>query len=85
MEPAQDFTGQALFVHGFTGSPYELRPLAEFLNSQGFSAFGKKLSGHTGSLEALDSVHAETWLREIELWRRQCLVDPSTGLSLIHI
>lgn len=38
--------GGALLIHGFTGSPYEMRPLAEPLAEAGFDVLGVRLPGH---------------------------------------
>jgi carboxylesterase len=38
--------GAVLLVHGFTGTPHEMRPLAEPLASAGFDVLGVRLPGH---------------------------------------
>jgi carboxylesterase len=38
--------GGALLVHGFTGTPHEMRPLAEPLAAAGFDVLGVRLPGH---------------------------------------
>jgi carboxylesterase len=35
-----------LLIHGFTGSPWEMRPLGEVLAARGFPARGVRLAGH---------------------------------------
>lgn len=38
--------GGVLLVHGFTGSPHEMRPLLEPLVARGYSVLGVRLPGH---------------------------------------
>jgi carboxylesterase len=38
--------GGVLLVHGFTGSPHEMRPLLEPLAERGYSVLGVRLPGH---------------------------------------
>ena len=38
--------GQALLIHGFTGIPNEVRPLAEVFGGLGFSVIAPLLPGH---------------------------------------
>jgi carboxylesterase len=40
-----------LCVHGFTGTPYEVRPLGEALHSAGFTVLGIRLPGHASPKE----------------------------------
>jgi carboxylesterase len=49
-----------LCVHGFTGSPYEVRFLAERLNAAGFTTLGIRLPGHPDAQE-LARVQYEAW------------------------
>src|SRR5512138_404096 len=35
-----------LLIHGFTGTPKEMRWLGEFLNSHGYTCLGIRLTGH---------------------------------------
>lgn len=45
-----------LLVHGFTGSPSEMRPLGEFLHQQDFTVLGPRLCGHgTSAIEMADT------------------------------
>jgi carboxylesterase len=48
-----------LLLHGFTGTPWELRPLGEALAARGFRAVGIRLPGHGQNAEAMlqGSVH----------------------------
>lgn len=51
-----------LCLHGLTGTPYEVRPLAEALAARGVRARGPLLAGHGESPEALARVAYTDWL-----------------------
>jgi len=51
-----------LVLHGFTGSPWEVAPLAEYLRAAGHSVAVPRLPGHGTSLEDLDRTGPEDWL-----------------------
>ncbi len=52
-----------LCLHGLTGTPYEVRPLAEVLADAGFRAVGPALPGHVATPEALAAVASyEAWV-----------------------
>lgn len=61
-----DFSGDgqaaALCLHGLTGTPYEVRPLAEALASRGVRACGPVLPGHNETPERLARVPHTAWL-----------------------
>jgi carboxylesterase len=42
-----------LLVHGFTDSPKEMRPLGEYLNEQGYSVLGIRITGHATNINNL--------------------------------
>ena len=52
----------ALCIHGLTGTPYEVRPLAEALADRGLRARGPLLAGHGESPEELARVTYVDWL-----------------------
>ncbi|HEY0714774.1 MAG TPA: alpha/beta fold hydrolase, partial [Polyangia bacterium] len=61
-------TGQraVLCLHGFTGTPFEVRPLAEALAAQGFTTLAPVLAGHGGTVDDLaETTHVE-WLASAE-------------------
>lgn len=82
-----DGESAALCVHGFTGTPYEMRPLGEALAPAGFRARGPLLPGHGGTSEELARVPYTAWLgaarAEFEALaahhRRVCVVGLSMG------
>jgi carboxylesterase len=58
-----DAGGLVLLLHGFTGSPWEVRPLGEALAARGFHVAAPLLPGHGGAPEALLTVTFQDWLR----------------------
>ncbi|MBS2024893.1 MAG: alpha/beta fold hydrolase [Deltaproteobacteria bacterium] len=78
-----------LLLHGFTGSPYEVRPLGEALARHGVRAVGIMLPGHGRSPEALLTVDrhdlleaARGALRELKGARRVFVCGLSAGALL---
>jgi carboxylesterase len=51
-----------LLVHGFTATPWEMRPLADHLGRQGFATLAVRLPGHGTSPEDLAGRRWEEWL-----------------------
>jgi len=56
----------ALVLHGFTGSPVSMRPLAEALAGAGFAVEMPRLPGHGTSPEDLVETSWDDWLGEAE-------------------
>jgi carboxylesterase len=56
----------ALCLHGFTGTPFEVRPLAEALAAQGFSTMAPVLAGHGGTVDELARTTYQDWLASAE-------------------
>lgn len=52
-----------LLVHGFTGSPFEMRLLGEALAARGFAVEGVKLAGHVGTTRDLARSTWHDWYR----------------------
>lgn len=55
-----------LLVHGFTGTPKEMRPLAERLNQKKITIFGVRLAGHATKTEDLVRTRWQDWLLSVE-------------------
>jgi len=55
----------ALCIHGLTGTPYEVRPVAEALAEQGFTCVGPVLPGHCDSPEALNRIPYQEWVSAV--------------------
>ena len=52
----------ALCLHGLTGTPYEMRPIAEALVARGLRARGPWMAGHEGGSEALAKTRWQDWV-----------------------
>ncbi len=52
-----------LLIHGFTGSPGEMRPLAEYLAQQGYSIEVPILSGHCTSVHEMNETTYSDWVQ----------------------
>ncbi|MGZ3405537.1 MAG: alpha/beta hydrolase [Polyangia bacterium] len=52
-----------LVVHGFTGSPFEMRLLGEDLAARGFAVEGVKLAGHAATTRELAATTWHDWYR----------------------
>lgn len=55
---------QVLLLHGYTGSPYDLRPVADFLNRHNCRVAVPLLCGHGNDPKELFHVQAEDWLTQ---------------------
>jgi carboxylesterase len=55
-----------LCLHGITGTPFEIRPLAEAFGRLGCSVEAPLLAGHGGTLGELARASADDWLRSAE-------------------
>ena len=55
-----------VLVHGFTGSPKEMRMLGEYLHQQGHSVFGVRLAGHATTMEDMIRSRRQDWLASVE-------------------
>lgn len=57
--------GQALLLHGFTGTPYEVRPLAEVFHEKGYAIWAPLLPGHGSDGAAINNTTMEQWYQAI--------------------
>lgn len=75
-----------LLVHGFPGSPAEMRPLAQHLHQLGWTVQGVLLPGFGAQIETLPERKADDWVREVERHLRALQQDYDTvvlvGLSM---
>ena len=55
-----------LLLHGFTGSPAEMRPLAEYLHQHGFTVMVPLLPGHGTTAEDLNDKSWPEWFKIAE-------------------
>src|SRR5438445_1896995 len=56
----------ALVVHGFTGTPFEVRLLGEALAGRGFAVEGPVLAGHAGTTSDLAASRWPDWVASAE-------------------
>lgn len=83
----QGTTGKGvLLIHGFTGSPSELRELGEQLHEKGYTVEGILLAGHGTDPRNLLCVKAEQWLEQVRQavlgLRRRCHTVVVIGMSM---
>lgn len=83
-----------VLVHGFTGTPYEVRYLGEQLARAGFHVRGVRLPGHGTSLAELDATTWRDWAQAVEdayddlcaSWKYVVVVGQSLGgLLALHL
>jgi carboxylesterase len=55
-----------LLVHGFTGTPFEMRLLGEALVDRGYLVYGLKLAGHGVSSDALGLTTYTDWIASVD-------------------
>lgn len=55
-----------LLLHGFTGSPASMRPLAESLAREGYTSLGPRLPGHGTSWKDLETTTWREWEAEAD-------------------
>jgi carboxylesterase len=84
-----DSTGEGtgiVLVHGFTGTPFEVRFLGEHLAREGFSVRAPLLPGHGATVEALDRTTWRDWAdaveRAVDAMRGRCARVAVIGQSL---
>lgn len=55
-----------LLIHGFTGAPYELTPLAEYLHNEGFTVYLARVAGHGSEPENLNELEYDEWYDSVK-------------------
>src|ERR1700690_417761 len=55
-----------LLIHGFTGTPKEMRWMGEYLAEQGYSVLGVRLAGHATHPEDMIRSRATDWIASVE-------------------
>jgi esterase/lipase len=75
-----------LLLHGFTGSPYSMRPWGEHLAAEGFAVRGPRLPGHGTTWQDCNTTTEEDWLAEVhrsfDLLAEECDRVVVAGLSM---
>ncbi len=55
-----------LLIHGFTGTPIEMRWMGEYLSQQGFPNLGVRLAGHATRLKDMVRSRYTDWMLSVE-------------------
>jgi len=75
-----------LLIHGFTGTPFEMRFLGERLHGRGMTALGVCLPGHASNARELDRTPWTDWVghveHELDRLRARCSRVAVVGQSL---
>lgn len=75
-----------LLIHGFTGSPAEMRLLGEFLHGKGYTVFAPRLCGHGTRVEELSKTKWFHWYSGVEdgyhILQSLCKSVAVVGLSM---
>jgi len=91
MEGAEPFflpggSSGVLLIHGFTGSPAEVRLLGDFLHKEGYTVLAPRLSGHGTTVEEMANTKWPHWYSTVEdayhLLRGICSNITVIGLSM---
>lgn len=91
MEGAEPFflPGSAkgiLLIHGFTGSPAEVRLLGEFLHKEGYTVLAPRLCGHGTTVEEMATTKWPHWYSSVEdayhILKSVCSTITVIGLSM---
>lgn len=85
-DPKQASGAAALCLHGLTGTPWEVRPIAEALRAGGIRAYGPHVAGHEGGVRQLAGTSRQAWIdrasADLEALRREHDRVFVVGLSL---
>jgi carboxylesterase len=75
-----------LLIHGFTGTPKEMRLLGDYLHTQGHTVLGIRLAGHATCIEDMRRTTWQDWLTSVEdgidTLKSCCSKVVSVGLSM---
>ncbi|MEJ2469982.1 MAG: alpha/beta fold hydrolase [Desulfuromonadales bacterium] len=82
MYQPQQATLAALLVHGFTATPWEMRPLAEFLAEAGIASLAVRLPGHGTSPEDLARRSWQEWQASVTEGYRLLAADYPTVFGM---
>jgi carboxylesterase len=75
-----------LLIHGFTGTPKEMRLLGDYLHNKGFTVYGIRLAGHATQIPDLIRTRWHDWVTSVEegidLLEMTCKNIFTLGLSM---
>lgn len=61
-----DHDSIAILIHGFTGSPYDMKELADYLYQQGIDVMVARLAGHGTHIDDLTQKEYDDWFASVE-------------------
>src|SRR4051812_43919958 len=70
-----------LLIHGFTGTPQNVRPLADYLARRGLAVAAPRMPGHGTTAADLDRTGPEDWLAAAE----QALAELRSRCSTVFV
>ena len=70
-----------LILHGFTGTPQNVRPLADYLARRGLTVSVPRIAGHGTTVQDLDTTGPEDWLGTAE----QALADLHSQCATVFV
>jgi carboxylesterase len=73
-----------LLVHGFNGSPPEMRGLGDYLFNQGYTVLGVRLAGHGTKPEDMEKSRVQDWSRSAEDGLREVMAHCDTAFAVGH-
>jgi carboxylesterase len=73
-----------LLIHGFTGTPQNIRPLGDFLARRGLTVLGPRLTGHGMTVEDFEKSGPEDWIATTE-WGLEQLRQTCSSVFVIGI
>jgi carboxylesterase len=76
--------GSAVLVHGFPGTPADMRPMGKLLHSMGWHVHGALLPGFGRQITSLTTRHTEDWLNAVADAVRAHAVDGKPMLLVGH-
>jgi carboxylesterase len=75
-----------LLIHGFTGTPQNIRPLGDFLARRGLTVLAPRLAGHGTTLDEFEQSRPEQWIETIntglDQLKRSCSSVFAIGISM---
>jgi len=75
-----------LLIHGFTGTPQNLRPLGDFLARRGLTVYAPRLAGHGTSVDEFEQTGPSDWIATVEdgleQLKRTCSSVFAIGISM---
>jgi len=75
-----------LLIHGFTGTPQNVRPLGDFLARRGLTVLGPRLAGHGTTIEDFEQSGPDDWIETInsgvDQLKRTCSSVFAIGISM---